>query len=205
MLFKNIYANQLSSAVGNNMENKEDDVTRVKRELKSKGYYPSKIENGVIDRDTDTGIKAFQRDNDLKEDGIMHPGGETEQTLFKSKNEQKKPITISAVASPFIIAMASFLGVSTAVAAQIWQNMSESERKRVLAQMKNDSDTATGVSEDHKEICDQIHDDDHKRCSRLVKRKSAAAASRCHASANDRYEKCLLGKPQSEWPELITE
>jgi hypothetical protein len=73
----------LFGAVGSGRENREEDVTQVKRGLGALGYWeePEHGLNGILDRPLDTGIRDFQSDHDLRLDGWMGPGGETEGAL----------------------------------------------------------------------------------------------------------------------------
>ena len=50
------------------------------------GYFHEKDEekNDVITRELDNGIRAFQKDKDLRVDGILKPGGETERAVFQA-------------------------------------------------------------------------------------------------------------------------
>lgn len=79
----------LSGSVGNNQDNKEEDVQKTKRHLGKAGYFDmnqddsDNFDNPVLTRKLDTGIKGFQRDNDLKVDGVLKPRGETETVLFR--------------------------------------------------------------------------------------------------------------------------
>lgn len=74
---------QLKKPVGNNLENLPDDVVRTKEAFQDLGYYTRKVENGYIDRELDDAIWSFQSDQDLKRDGKMNPGGETESRISK--------------------------------------------------------------------------------------------------------------------------
>lgn len=68
--------------VGNNLKNDPEDVLRVKTTLGSLGRFDQKQDkNGYITRDLDSAVKGYQRDKNLKIDGIIYPGGETEQSL----------------------------------------------------------------------------------------------------------------------------
>ena len=63
-----------------------DDVLQVKRVLDDLGYY-KKPRYGITeypDKDMFSGIRDFQKDNDLKIDGILKPNGETEKALDKA-------------------------------------------------------------------------------------------------------------------------
>ena len=78
----------LKGAVGNNLENDPDDVKTTKYNLSRAGYFDEddndNRDNEFITRKLDSSISRFQRDNKLKEDGVLFPGGETERTIFKT-------------------------------------------------------------------------------------------------------------------------
>lgn len=59
------------------------DILNSKRAFRSLGYYrPANEEDGAwVDADLFGGIRRFQRDNKLKVDGLMRPGGETENAV----------------------------------------------------------------------------------------------------------------------------
>lgn len=71
----------LKDSVGNMMKNDEDDVINVKNALHSLGYRAEPAQNGIIERETDEGIRSFQREKGLKVDGYLMPGGETEKAI----------------------------------------------------------------------------------------------------------------------------
>ncbi len=80
------FSGLLGGSVGNSMDNDPGDVRKAKNNLKNAGYMEDdaqEIESPFITRKMDEGIKAFQKDNGLKIDGIMKPGGETERGLFE--------------------------------------------------------------------------------------------------------------------------
>lgn len=60
-----------------------EDVVGVKTRLQREGYYdiPSYGLTPYPDSRLFEGIRKFQRDNGLAVDGVMNPGGETEQAL----------------------------------------------------------------------------------------------------------------------------
>lgn len=67
-------------------------MRRVKGIFSNLGYYKRPVENGIIDQEMDTAIHTFQKEKDLKIDGYMNPGGETERALINHIfNNQKKP------------------------------------------------------------------------------------------------------------------
>lgn len=80
-IFKDI-AGFLKDAVGNNMNNDPTDVRIIKKNLNQLGLFNDDIDNGYITAKMDNSIRAFQRNNDLREDGRLFPGGETERAMF---------------------------------------------------------------------------------------------------------------------------
>jgi len=74
----------LSDSVGEKGANRPQDVRNLKRALAVGGYYPNHKPQeltGRVDDDLELGIRSFQRDFNIKRDGVLHPGGRTEQTL----------------------------------------------------------------------------------------------------------------------------
>lgn len=75
----------IKSAVGNNMDNHEEDVLKVKGGLSRAGYFKNIYDepepHGFITKEMDIGIRNFQKDKGLKIDGILLPRGETEHAL----------------------------------------------------------------------------------------------------------------------------
>ena len=76
----------ITGSVGNNMDNNEEDVLNVKRNLNKVGYFDDLDQepepHGIITKNMEDGIRSYQKDNGLKVDGILHPRGETERGLF---------------------------------------------------------------------------------------------------------------------------
>ncbi|MEO5337229.1 MAG: peptidoglycan-binding protein [Magnetospirillum sp. WYHS-4] len=74
---------RLKSTLGRPYNVSLDDVVPVKRVLQGLGYYaiPSYGITPYPDEPLFQGIERFQRDNNLRVDGIMKPGGPTESTL----------------------------------------------------------------------------------------------------------------------------
>lgn len=81
-MFKN-FTRLLSAPVGNNLENIPKDVESLKHKFKAIDVYELPVENGYIDRELDNAIFKFQKDKDLKIDGKVNPGGETERSLLE--------------------------------------------------------------------------------------------------------------------------
>lgn len=73
----------LSKTMGSNYTVAPQDIVNTKTALNQLGYYP--VPDRGIDDWTDDpmfdGIKAFQKDNGLKVDGLMRPGGPTEVAI----------------------------------------------------------------------------------------------------------------------------
>ncbi len=77
---------RLSGRVGNNLENREEDVWEVRRRLHSAGHFDLGTPpepHGYITRSMDAAIRSFQGAKGLRVDGILNPGGETETALRK--------------------------------------------------------------------------------------------------------------------------
>lgn len=74
----------IEGEVGNGRTNNEDDVLAIRQLLTNIGYPGTKGGSPFIDRDLSDAITSFQRDNDLKQDGWLAPGGETERALRSS-------------------------------------------------------------------------------------------------------------------------
>ena len=85
-LFDGIF-NGLRGSVGQNLKNDPNDIKKIERVLNRMGYFKGDYSEGFITAELDKGIRKFQRDNNLKTDGVMHPNGETEQALLKKVKE----------------------------------------------------------------------------------------------------------------------
>lgn len=77
------FADFLKAPVGNNLENRPEDILSTKRKLRQAGFYDDDNDNEFITRALDTSIRGFQRERGLVEDGRMYPAGETERSLFE--------------------------------------------------------------------------------------------------------------------------
>lgn len=84
MSLLNQFADFLKGSVGNNLENRPDDIKSTKRRLKQVGFYDDDTENEFITQELDHGIRKYQRDKGLKEDGRLFPAGETERSLYET-------------------------------------------------------------------------------------------------------------------------
>jgi lysozyme family protein/peptidoglycan hydrolase-like protein with peptidoglycan-binding domain len=73
----------LGGAVGDGLESLAENVKIVQDNLGRLGRY-DRNPDGVLSKDLDSVIRDFQRDNDLKVDGKLYPGGETERSIFEA-------------------------------------------------------------------------------------------------------------------------
>lgn len=77
--------NLIIGPVGKNMNNDKGDVLNIKQKLHKAGYFDnlkkSPEPHGFITRELDDAIRNFQKDYDLKQDGVLLPHGETESKL----------------------------------------------------------------------------------------------------------------------------
>ena len=103
---------KLKSPIGRSYNTEPDDVLKTKKALNGLGYYdePSTAITEYPDSAMFLGIEKLQKDNGLKQDGVMKPGGETErsigsmmngqlQTKVKPKASEPKPTTLSSLSS----------------------------------------------------------------------------------------------------------
>ncbi|MCR6629230.1 MAG: peptidoglycan-binding protein [Magnetospirillum sp.] len=80
----------LNKAMGTNYTVDPGDIVSTKTALNQLGYYDVPPHRGIDDWTDDAmfnGIKAFQKDNGLKVDGLMRPGGPTESAISASLAE----------------------------------------------------------------------------------------------------------------------
>lgn len=74
----------LNEAMGSNDTVDPGDIVNTKTALNPLGYYAVPPDRGIDDWTDDAmfnGIKAFQKDEGLKVDGFMRPGGPTENAI----------------------------------------------------------------------------------------------------------------------------
>jgi len=113
------------------------------------GENNARTDNGLFDA-----VKRFQQKSNLKVDGWMRPGGETETELnlkassllqkLSSKSGQpgsgsnvgKLKQVAAAFIPPTVFAIAEFFGMTVLAALAWWHTMSDAERKKVRAQVK---------------------------------------------------------------------
>ena len=84
MAFLNAFADFLTGPVGNGLQNTPKDIRNTKRNLSRSGFFNDETENDFITAEMERSIRRFQRARDLKEDGKLLPGGETEREIFKT-------------------------------------------------------------------------------------------------------------------------
>lgn len=75
---------KLKSPFGANYRVDPNDLMNTKRALSQLGYYDVPQHRGIDDWTDDAtfdGIRRFQRDNGLKVDGFLRPGGPTERAM----------------------------------------------------------------------------------------------------------------------------
>ena len=83
----------LAGPVGNSKKNSSNDVKAVQSLLSFVGLLPQVkqvMPSGILDASDDTAIRTFQRQNNLREDGVLNPGGETEQALKKAAQPEQE-------------------------------------------------------------------------------------------------------------------
>ncbi len=82
-----LFSGMLGNAVGNDQKNDPADVRTTKSNLQKAGYFPADdkedSDNPFLTHKMDDSIKKFQKDNNLKIDGIMKPSGKTERALYE--------------------------------------------------------------------------------------------------------------------------
>ena len=76
-----MFTDFIEGPVGNGLRSLNEDIKKTKRNLSRIGMFDEDTDNDVITRKFDEGIKRYQRDNDLRIDGVLKPGGETERSL----------------------------------------------------------------------------------------------------------------------------
>lgn len=88
------YNSQIKSIIGNMHQSNPEDILRTRHNFREIGLESGEEDRPYIDQPLDTAIRTFQRETGLREDGIMEPGGETEQTLnlaLALQENQKTP------------------------------------------------------------------------------------------------------------------
>lgn len=84
----------LQSPLGRDHVAEPADILDAKHALMALGYYQSlggDPPGAWVDNELFTGIRKFQRDQGLKIDGLMRPGGETEAAMNAALDRQPEP------------------------------------------------------------------------------------------------------------------
>lgn len=165
--------------------NNDDDVINAKKFLGLFGYGRGAAGASCFaDQEFIDDIRRFQKDNGLKVDGVIAPGGETEQALGKQLTEKTR-----LLAEEPALLSEDVHG---------WQDM----------------DDSWGEGEWDKRCAYQLVHVDGPTCRRLEKtrrkqgrykhRPGGSANAACWASANERYAYCLRHKTLEGLPPLDT-
>lgn len=96
----------LNSPPGTNYRTDPNDLVNTKQALNRLGYYAVPPQRGIDDWADSAmfdAIKKFQRDNALKVDGFMRPGGPTEQKMNIHLAANEKPLKDQASTKPWLI------------------------------------------------------------------------------------------------------
>lgn len=82
---------QLKKTIGSSWITDEDDVQKTKSALKETGDYktPDWGITGIPDQEMFDGLKSFQKKEGLKVDGVMKPGGPTEERLRQTTQKAR--------------------------------------------------------------------------------------------------------------------
>lgn len=108
----------LNTTIGKGFPSLEEDVRSTRHKLNRIGYDAGDEEFGYSDHKLERAIRNFQRDKDLKEDGIMHPKGETENALkyalFQNNTQvpipTRKPESVRATSESVDKKLLDFIG-----------------------------------------------------------------------------------------------
>lgn len=210
-LFSNI-APLLRAPVGNNRENDQDDIINIKHNFSAQGFYRPPVRNGYIDRELDEAITTFQQDNDLKIDGVMKPGGETEATLISKileipqippSKEERKAGYRQASAVPLFGILGLGLGMTATGAAQWWMNQNTETREKIVGSLKDSIENGTGDPDEGEECMDR-YERDMDTCKKTAKY-GAWAKGACEETAATAMSQCLRGMPPKDRRQLQTE
>lgn len=96
----------ITGMVGDQRENRPEDVRQIKNVLDRLGYFNFRKEpepHGYITREMDEGIRRYQKERGLRVDGWLKPGGETEKSLRKDlKRHVSDDIVVEELPAPII-------------------------------------------------------------------------------------------------------
>ena len=192
----------LNKPIGPSYALDEQDVLNTKQTLGQLDYYKPRRRKGQRAEITpwpDTpmfeGIKTFQKDKDLKVDGLMKPGDPTEKALNKAIGTDKRGNNnpgndnrLAAVAAPLAVPLITDAALSTLGA---------------IAGMLGLTLPLKGDTHDNDESCNKLHYDvDIPTCNGIRKNRGKEAGARCFKTANERYAACLKGVPTDQLPPL---
>lgn len=210
MAIRRYYAGLLNNPVGNNLKNDPDDVETLKNNFAIEGSYTKPVENGYIDYELNDAIYSYQKNNDLKMDGRVNPGGETEATLIgsllgytrpqKSEETETPDIRQAAALPALAYRLAMHMGMSAMAAWTWWQSQSPHQRQKTLGEMGQSESNRD--PEDDKQHCENEYEVNTRRCNDTTMTKGPRAGAVCHESASHIYAACRAGKPDSQWPPL---
>lgn len=193
----------LRSSIGNNLENRPEDVENTKHQFAREGRYKRRVENGYIDQELDDAITGFQRDNNLKIDGIMKPGGETEAMLISNRlklpkiepDEEAKQSGYQQVnAVPLLGILRLGLGMTAAGTAQWWANQSADDRERFLKSFGKQIEEGTDDPDPHQDCMDK-YESAMDRCKRIEKLYGSRAKRACEETAAIAMSQCRRDVP----------
>lgn len=186
-------------SIGQNLDNDQDHIINIKNKLAFLGRYQDEYKSGFIDAVLDRGIRQYQRDRNLKSDGVIYPGGETEATILgemidpkRTEQDVKMAFAPAAVAipaakviSPWFIRGAGAVG-GAILGQETWEAMDSSERQDEIDKM-----------------CDEQFEEDMRDCSKLPAkngRSKAEVFKICSQTAMQRYARCRVGQNDDKGP-----
>lgn len=123
----------LNKAMGTNYTVDPGDIVNTKTALNHLGHYDVPPHRGIDDWTDDSmfnGIKAFQKDNGLKVDGFMRPGGPTETAINAGLAESGNDATAGSSGNVILAAGRREPNVSTS--SQIPQNQRKPDGSPVI-------------------------------------------------------------------------
>ncbi|MDA8637737.1 peptidoglycan-binding protein [Rhodospirillales bacterium] len=93
---------QLKKTIGSSWITDQDDVVKTKSALEKTGDYkaPDWGINGISDEDMFDGLKSFQKREGLEVDGVMKPGGPTEERLRQTTQKARSAKSLTASHQP---------------------------------------------------------------------------------------------------------
>ena len=82
----------LNTTVGKGFPSSEEYIKNIRARFERIGYPAGNPDFRYMDRPLEDAIRKFQRDHDLKIDGIMHPRGETDSALSLKIAEKERAL-----------------------------------------------------------------------------------------------------------------